>query len=195
MAEAYASEDPEVRAARLIEYLQEAATRLRALGVTEHEALISVALGFRDEPQTLEGLASRLGKAPRALRDEAWTYITSRPCFCRAWRWASTRAGQGETLTPAPLWAAGEVGAKAASEEEMTESVKEDTSWDAGALGCGELVFDLRLKMLSLKPGQVLKLTATDAGAPQDIPAWCGLTGHRLAAKQPPHYWIQRKED
>jgi tRNA 2-thiouridine synthesizing protein A len=52
--------------------------------------------------------------------------------------------------------------------------------WDAGDLGCGELVMDLMLRMRKLETGQVLRLTATDAGAPSDIPAWCRMTGHIL---------------
>jgi tRNA 2-thiouridine synthesizing protein A len=52
--------------------------------------------------------------------------------------------------------------------------------WDAGDLGCGELVMDLMLRMRKLESGQVLRLTATDPGAHSDIPAWCRMTGHIL---------------
>jgi tRNA 2-thiouridine synthesizing protein A len=66
--------------------------------------------------------------------------------------------------------------------------------WDAGSLGCGELVMDLMLRMRKLETGQVLRLTATDSGAPSDIPAWCRMTGHILqhvdAANR--FYFIQR---
>ena len=67
-------------------------------------------------------------------------------------------------------------------------------SWDAGAMGCGELVMELRNKMIDLPPGAVFKLTAKDPGAPEDLPAWCRLTGHKLLLAQHPNYWIQRKE-
>ncbi len=67
-------------------------------------------------------------------------------------------------------------------------------SWDAGALGCGELVMQLRSRMLALEPGEVLELIATDDGAVIDIPAWCSLTGHALAAAEPPRFLIQRKD-
>jgi tRNA 2-thiouridine synthesizing protein A len=69
-----------------------------------------------------------------------------------------------------------------------------ETTWDAGDMGCGELVFELRLKMQPLPPGSVLRLIARDPGAPEDLPAWCRLTGHRLVWFQHPEYHIQRKE-
>ncbi len=65
---------------------------------------------------------------------------------------------------------------------------------DAGGKGCGELVFDLMLRMRALAPGQVLRLVATDPGAPHDVPAWCRLTGHALVRADPPCYLIRRKE-
>ncbi len=69
-----------------------------------------------------------------------------------------------------------------------------DTHWDAGDLGCGDLVLELRLRMEAMKPGQLLQLTARDPGARADIPAWCRMTGHTLIAEQHPVYQIRRKE-
>jgi len=66
--------------------------------------------------------------------------------------------------------------------------------WNAGELGCGELVLELRYRLASMKPGEVFKLVARDAGAPADIPAWCRMTGHALLSTQHPVYLIQRKE-
>ena len=68
-----------------------------------------------------------------------------------------------------------------------------DALYDAGDMGCGELVMELRGRLLRLTPGQVLQLTALDPGAREDIPAWCNLTGHGLVAADHPHYWIRRK--
>jgi len=67
--------------------------------------------------------------------------------------------------------------------------------WDADDMGCGELVLELRFRLDSLKPGQIMKLTARDPGAPADIPAWCRMTGNPLVGGHPPVYLIQRKED
>jgi tRNA 2-thiouridine synthesizing protein A len=61
-------------------------------------------------------------------------------------------------------------------------------------MGCGDLVLELRWRMESLRPGQVLALVARDPGAPADIPAWCRMTGHALVAEQHPTYLIRRKE-
>ena len=66
--------------------------------------------------------------------------------------------------------------------------------WDAGDLGCGELVLELRMRLAAMPPGQVLRLTARDPGAPQDLPAWCRMTGHTLVSGQHPVYLIRRKE-
>jgi tRNA 2-thiouridine synthesizing protein A len=67
--------------------------------------------------------------------------------------------------------------------------MEEDVTWNAGDMGCGELVLELRVQLLAM-PGQVLRLIATDAGAPEDIPAYCRMTGHRLLRAAPPSYWI-----
>ncbi len=69
-----------------------------------------------------------------------------------------------------------------------------DAQWDAGALGCGDLVLQLRSRVEALAPGQVLRLIAHDPGARADIPAWCRMTGHTLLAEQHPVYQIRRKE-
>jgi tRNA 2-thiouridine synthesizing protein A len=72
--------------------------------------------------------------------------------------------------------------------------VNADAVWDAGDLGCGDLVLRLRFRMQELSPGQVLRLVALDPGAPADLPAWCRLTGHRLLSAEHPVYLIRRKE-
>ena len=70
-----------------------------------------------------------------------------------------------------------------------------DAEWDAGDMGCGELVLELRSRLGRLRPGQVLRLTARDPGAPADIPAWCRLTGQILVGRHHPVYLIRRKEE
>jgi tRNA 2-thiouridine synthesizing protein A len=69
-----------------------------------------------------------------------------------------------------------------------------DTTWDAGDLGCGELVLELRFRVEQLEPGALLRLVAVDPGARADLPAWCRLTGHALVAADHPVYLIRRKE-
>jgi len=67
--------------------------------------------------------------------------------------------------------------------------------WNAGEMGCGELLIELAGRMKSLGPGQVLELRALDPGAAEDIPAWCGLTGHSLVSARHPIYEIRRREN
>jgi tRNA 2-thiouridine synthesizing protein A len=69
-----------------------------------------------------------------------------------------------------------------------------DFEWDAGELGCGELVLELRKRMRQA-PGKVFKVTALDAGAPADIPAWCRMTSNILLAhdSQSKVFWVRAK--
>ncbi len=66
--------------------------------------------------------------------------------------------------------------------------------WDAGEMGCGDLVLELRTRLSALPPGTVLEVIARDPGAPEDLPAWCRLTGHRLLRAKPPRYLIRRRD-
>ena len=61
-------------------------------------------------------------------------------------------------------------------------------------MGCGELVIELRARLRELAPGALFRLVARDPGAVEDIPAWCGLTGHALVDAAHPVYLIRRKE-
>lgn len=67
-------------------------------------------------------------------------------------------------------------------------------TWDAGDMGCGELVLELRGRLLALPPGGRLRVTARDPGAREDLPAWCRLTGHTLVEADHPSYLLQRKD-
>lgn len=62
-------------------------------------------------------------------------------------------------------------------------------------MGCGDLVLDLRKKLRAM-PGKVLKVIATDPGAPSDIPAWCGMTKDKLIHQDvtAKSYWIKARE-
>jgi tRNA 2-thiouridine synthesizing protein A len=68
-------------------------------------------------------------------------------------------------------------------------------TWDAGDMGCGELIVLLRGRIRALEPGQILELIALDTGAIEDIPAWSRLTGHPLALAEHPRYLIRRKDN
>jgi tRNA 2-thiouridine synthesizing protein A len=65
---------------------------------------------------------------------------------------------------------------------------------DVGDTLCGELALLLRSELRKLEPGQVLQVLARDPAAPQDLPAWCEVTGHRLLRAEPPRFWIRRRD-
>ena len=70
-----------------------------------------------------------------------------------------------------------------------------EAGWDAGDMGCGDLVMELRFRLAPLPPGAVFRLVARDPGAPEDLPAWCAMTGHTLIRASHPEYLIRRKEN
>lgn len=67
-------------------------------------------------------------------------------------------------------------------------------TWDAGDMGCGELILLLKVRMRQVPAGEILELIATDPGAREDLPAWCRMTGYRLTRHDHPRYWISRSE-
>ena len=75
------------------------------------------------------------------------------------------------------------------------DSVVPADFWDAGDMGCGELIVLLRARVRALAPGQILRLVARDPGAPEDLPAWSRLTGNPLVRAEHPVYEIARKPE
>jgi tRNA 2-thiouridine synthesizing protein A len=160
---------------------------------TAREAVWSIALGFKNAPRCLACLAKRLGRGEDDLRTSLTEYVHRRECYLRAWKEAERMDTQ---KTPAPT---------ASRERERPDedvpvaltpnSWATEQEWDAGDMGCGELVMALRLRMKNLPAGGVIRVTATDPAAPEDLPAWCRLTGHTLVSAGHPAYVIRRKED
>ena len=56
------------------------------------------------------------------------------------------------------------------------------TRWDAGDIGCGKLILELRKRVLDLNPDERLEVIARGGGAQVDIPAWCRTTGPVIAS-------------
>ncbi len=168
--------------------------------VCGHEAVICLAMGFKNSPRCLSCLATGLGRERRELRDHVAVYIDHHECLRAGWDWASRHEGFDSSSPPACLWEAGHGVAGVADhgndhpKRDASLRPSADAEWDAGDLGCGDLVLELRLRLHPMRPGNILKLTARDPGAPEDLPAWCRLTGHTLLFSQHPEYWIQRKE-
>ena len=75
----------------------------------------------------------------------------------------------------------------------MSTQLQADAEWNAGELGCGEFVLELKRRLDVMTAGSVLHLTARDPGVPADLAAWCRMTGHRLLQSAPPEFQIERR--
>ena len=163
-----------------------------------HEALFSISMGFKNSPLCCACLAAELEREPVQMRDELWSFIVHRPCHRAGWAWANREEGYDPGAFPRCLWPSPRNASERSRKDERVEKVaeaSESETWDAGDMACGDLVLELRIRLRGMKPRQVLRVTATDPGAREDIPAWCRLTGHRLLNFEHPQYWIERKED
>ena len=67
--------------------------------------------------------------------------------------------------------------------------------WNAGETGCGALIVGLKREIHRIQVGELLEVTALDAGAARDIPAWCRLTGHTLTTANHPTYILRKRDD
>jgi tRNA 2-thiouridine synthesizing protein A len=169
--------------------------------VCGHEALMSLTMGFKDDPKCWNCLADTMAHDREALRDHIFAYIKHRPCHHEGWLWADREEGFEPGALPGCLWPPhATVGneqpwpsSQAALAARLVSDADYDSEWNAGGIGCGDLVLELRIRLQSLKPGRVLKLIATDSGAPEDLPAWCRMTGNTLIASHHPVYLIQKK--
>ena len=192
--------DPEGLDARTVALLaavrEFGGTPCRACAATlcGHQVVLSVLLGFRSAPRCVECLARETGEHSAALRERVLAWLRARDCYRAAWEFASAQEGALDALRPECLYARAAPSVVSAAESGRAQPPFCDEDYDAGDLGCGELVMELRLRLLPREPLSVLRVRATDPAAPVDLPAWCGLTGHRLLSARPPLYWIERKE-
>lgn len=160
---------------------------------------MSIAMGFRNAPRCLPCLSATLERDPAALRDSIFAYIRRRECYLEAWNRANDAAGLSHGAMPPALQFASAASpptgvAGAEGFETSPAPGPPDAEWDAGGMGCGELVLALKLRLDAMPPGQLFKLWASDPGVREDLPSWCRLTGHRLMRAEHPNYWIRRKE-
>lgn len=206
MSPSWPDEDDEEAAQPLqllqdLERLTGAACVVCADQLCGHEALFSVAMGFKNAPRCLTCLARLLDREVQELRDHLVSHFKHRSCFGRAWGIAGVREGFGYTWRPGCLWSDKTPVTEAVSRFPMVAQGEADEgpllvadTWDAGDLGCGDLVLALRGRLQALPPAAVLRVIARDPAAPEDLPAWCRLTGHHLRISNHPEYLIQRKE-
>lgn len=151
------------------------------------DAVCSIALGLQNAPRCLPCTSCGMRRDETEFLADLQDYIHRRACYRKAWDEAERIDGvvPAETRTFRPQ----------ARQEDKGESLSAAAEWDAGEMGCGELVMALRLRMQGLPAGAVIRVTATDPAAPEDLPAWCRLCGHTLVAMDHPQYWIRRKGD
>ena len=182
-----------------LERLGEVACMSCGRALCSHAYVICVASGFKTTPRCVSCIAAGYGRLVPEFLTDAVRYIRRHPCYWSGWQWANRHEGQARNLErPSCIWSGGTSETALGAEEAETQpetGLKPDAVWDAGDMSCGDLVLELRLRMKRLQAGQLLALTARDPGAPQDIPAWCRLTRHSLAAAAHPHYWIRRRAD
>jgi len=58
--------------------------------------------------------------------------------------------------------------------------VRIDVELDCKGMFCPMPIVQLKKATKNMKPGQVLRLMATDPGSVRDIPAWAGKTGNKV---------------
>lgn len=69
-----------------------------------------------------------------------------------------------------------------------------DAFYDAGAKGCAEgPLEEISGLVRDLKPGQSLRVHATDPSVAADLPAWCRLAGHEFTQPEKHQYLIRKK--
>ncbi len=170
-----------------------------------HEVLLSTAMGFQDAPRCGICLANTLQREPEELRDYLSQYIWRRDCYRQAWQVACDDEQIPRGKRPSCLWPKDQGGTSQRERNGLTDSSVDEShqlasqysiteEWDAGNMSCGDLVLALRIRMNRLAPRDVIRVIAYDPAAPEDLPAWCRLTGHVLLQANHPHYIIQRKE-
>jgi len=65
-------------------------------------------------------------------------------------------------------------------EAPMTDVIKEDLVLDCSGMLCPLPVVKTSKAMKELQSGQILKMVATDPGAPPDMEAWSRQTGNEM---------------
>lgn len=173
-----------------------------SLDLLGHEVVLSLLLGWRDTPCCAACLARAHGSLPAPFLARGAEQVRRLACYRAGWAHADRRLEALGRWPEERIPSALRMDAVGASDAlpDLDEPVPgaqllHADALDAGDKGCGELVLELRVRMKRLAPGDVLRLVAQDPGAPEDLPAWCRLTGHRLRAAEPPVYWIERKPD
>lgn len=201
MTSAADDDDPDPRTIRALAdaaKLTGAACQQCGTTLCGHAAVFALVLGYKSSPRCLRCCAAHMAEDIAGLRERTLEYVRRHDCFDAAWRRAGEVEGVADPVRPACLWhVTAADGAVVTPREPAAAANAPDAAiaarWDAGAMGCGDLVLELRQRLAALASGGVLALRAEDPGAVIDLPAWCNLTGHTLVAATHPEYRIHRK--
>ncbi|MGH7413672.1 MAG: sulfurtransferase TusA family protein [Candidatus Rokuibacteriota bacterium] len=69
-----------------------------------------------------------------------------------------------------------------------------DLMWDFGDTGCEDgALLKMRSLVARLAPGEIVEVRSTDPGAPEDLPAWCRLTGHEFLGAHGHRYFVRKR--
>jgi tRNA 2-thiouridine synthesizing protein A len=165
-----------------------------------HDVVLSMFLGFSGAPRCILCLASGLGRAPDDFLRSALSNLRRLDCYRAGWLHSDRRAQRDGLSLPGHLARASELLEADADEDSDAEGepateaeLSRARLFDAGDMSCGDLVLELRSRLQDLDAGEILRVRATDPGAPQDLPAWCRVTGHPLVVQRHPEYWIRRR--
>lgn len=161
-----------------------------------HAAVAALVLGYKAVPLCLPCAAVHMREPLPPLRERVYDYVRHHDCFLSAWRHASALEAAADPERPACVFAIDGAAARGAAIVDAAAAPGEAPAtvvYDAGAMGCGDLVLELRQRLRALPAGGILELRAEDPGAPIDLPAWCSMTGHTLLSAQHPIYRIRRK--
>lgn len=161
-----------------------------------HEIVMAVVIGQKNAPRCRRCAAQGLREPENVWLERLTEHVHRRDCFRSEWVKAGEAEGSDDRRHPSCLWQGlSRPEGTAEAQSGAPSAPAEDALFDAGDMGCGDLVLELRRRLMPLPPGTVLKVTARDPGAPEDLPAWCGLTGHILAHARHPEYWIRRRQN
>lgn len=120
----------------------------------------------------------------RLVSRERWPHIARAVTF-------TARRG------PGPAAAAGREVAADRREDQagaMTGLPTPDLMWDFGDTGCEDgALLKVRSLVARLAPGEILEVRSTDPGAPEDLPAWCRLTGHEFLGAHGHRYFVRKR--
>lgn len=77
-----------------------------------------------------------------------------------------------------------------------TDNVQVDQHLDARGLACPMPLLKTKLALNAMQSGQVLKVSATDAGSQRDFQRFAELSGHALLQSEQTageyHYWLRK---